>query len=369
MITHLMVDPIPETAYFEKWYRRGARLGLPADFDLHKEKMARLSATGASSAAIEDFLKLVGGGDINCIRSAAGSARCVAAGISSYSSFCSLIGRPFIPPADEVFFIWGAAFRVGATFRNYLWRLGKSCYLRNAPTDWYSPVVGGASNGLWGAVGRSLNSLIAYIQDSFRISNGLGMGGQFYRISLVAFLYSLGSHPGHCAYANRAPGIGCPILFLMMAMSFSGFALSSGFIASLSGWHGGKIWPSDVSLRGSPLVQRALIGPGTSSPPPRRIWPLPISSCREGELPFPEFPKSNSDRALKFNLTKMAFREAPKYTSKPPPPPRCDPGTPEDGEALRSDQGDRGSVAHRLSYLPGPRSGSRLTHPPRPHFP
>ena len=80
--------------------------------------MSLLAASGADSAAIESFLFL--GSRANCVHSVAGSPRGVSSGIKSYASFCSVLRRPFLPPTENAVLLWGATFRAGSTFRNYL---------------------------------------------------------------------------------------------------------------------------------------------------------------------------------------------------------------------------------------------------------
>ena len=152
--------------------------------------MALLAATGADSAAVEGFPLL--GSRVNCVRSVAGSLWCVSSVINSYASFLSLLCRPSFTHTENTVLLWGATFRPGATFRNYLCRLKKACFLTGAAIDWYTPAVRDASKGLRCAFRRPFKfPNFIYTQDLFKIINGIGWEDHFALIACAYFLFIL----------------------------------------------------------------------------------------------------------------------------------------------------------------------------------
>ena len=205
MVRQLRVDTVPETSYYREWDEERARLGLPKDFDqqLPRAKIALLAGTGADTAVIENFLRL--GSRVNYVRSVEGSLRCVASGINSYASFCSLVCKPFLPPTEENVILWGSTFKVGKTFRNYLGHLKKACFLHGSPVDWYSPAVKDVAKGLRLAQKQPFKfPNFIYTQDLFRIINGLGWEDRFAQIAFICYLFSL-MVPSEALCMRQAP--------------------------------------------------------------------------------------------------------------------------------------------------------------------
>ena len=79
-----------------------------------------------------------------------------------------------------------------ATFRNYLGRLEKACFLTGSSAGWYTDAVRDASKGFRRS-GRSPFKFpnFIYTRDLFRIIDGLGWDANFSKLAFVSFLFSL----------------------------------------------------------------------------------------------------------------------------------------------------------------------------------
>ena len=192
MIKQLRVVSVEETSYYRDWAALKDRLGLPANFDSlpPREHIRVLALCRADPAILEDFLRL--GAKVNALRSLGGSLRSVSSGINSYVSFCTLLGRPPLPPLEDTVVLWGSCLRPGRTYRNYLGHLKKASLLAECSLERYSTDVKEIARGLRHAKKTAFQfPNFLYTQDLFAIINFLGWHEEFAQLAFLSFLFSL----------------------------------------------------------------------------------------------------------------------------------------------------------------------------------
>ena len=276
--------------------------------------MRLLAGCGADPASIEDCLRL--GAKGNAPRSVNGSIRCVSPGINSNASFSSLLGRPLLHPLESTFILRGSIFRSGRTFRNYTGHLREACLLTGQPLDWYNPSVREIARSLEHARISSFRfPNFLYTQDLYGIINKLGRIGEFPQISFLTFLFSL-RIPSEALCMRRARDSERLAEFvphrdkvLIGVRPCSG----AGCLILKLAWR--------TNLSGACILKRMCLGADASHQarkicPPHRIWPIIQERASPGELVSPSFARHNSNRILKFTLTRMCFSDGPKYTCK-----------------------------------------------------
>ena len=316
MIQQLRVCSVEETSYYKDWVSLKSKLGLPENYDnlTPKEHIRSLGLCRADPALLLDFLRL--GAKVLALRSVAGSLRSVSSGINSYASFCTIIGQPSLPPSEENVVLWGSCFRPGRTFRNYLGHLKKACLLAECAFEWYSTAVREIARGLKFAKQVSFKfPNFIYTQDLFKIINSLGWEDEFAQLAFISFLFSL-RIPSEALVMKRAHRRERLEEFSPQhEQVLIGVRSCSKIDCLIVKMNRRK------NLSGGCILKRACLCSDDSSKakkicPPHRIWPIIAQRVNVGGLIFPTHTRHNINRILKFTLSKIGFKDGPKYTSK-----------------------------------------------------
>ena len=215
MIHSIRTDCIQNTVQYKEWGKPRITMDLHVNYELltPNAQVRLLSNATVSKETTERFLEI--GAKPNILRTTAKSLICVSSGIHSYASFCVLLGRPFIPTTESTVLMRSATFSNEGTFRNYLPRLRKACYMKNTPVAWLTPAARSATKGTKAAEQWSFKFPNALLdKDILGIINSLLRGREHSLLSFMCFLFSqsaIGSFDGQKSLQGRQKrGFGHP---------------------------------------------------------------------------------------------------------------------------------------------------------------
>ena len=211
LIHQLRVDSVQGAQIYKDWVKLRILLDPPGNFDslLPLARVSLLDAKRDRRQLLEEFLRLCI--QINFLRSAGSSLRCVSSGRNSVASFSALLNRPFSPPSDDSVVLWSPTFAPGKTYGNYVGHLRTGCNLVNVSTDWFSSRAKSVAKGLRQArKGMFKFPNFLYSKDIFAIISALGWERMFSQLIFISFLFPL-RIPPDALILKRAFG-GDPII-------------------------------------------------------------------------------------------------------------------------------------------------------------
>ena len=289
-------------------------LGLPASFDglSNANKCGLLERSGAEQLAILRLLNL--GAQRNTLRAFAGSLRPAASGMQSYLNFCAFLKRPCFPVDSDTVLLWSALFRPNGTFGLYLSHVMKAAILLGQPTDWLTPKVRSAANGLRLAAGVSFafgNFVIA--SDLLALLKAVKLASPFGLAAFLSFLLLL-RLPSETLLIRRASDWGrlsefAPHDFKILA----GLRTFSGTNLSIVKFSRRKNLPTGCILR------RPCLCDETSTLarifcPVHQIWPRLCDGVEVHGRLFPSLTPHKFNIALKTGMTTAGYPEGGKYS-------------------------------------------------------
>ena len=111
-------------------------IGLPTNFD-SLGPTARIAALQEATPDSQQLLRFLStGAQTNVLQQVRLTLPSVAAGVSCYLSFCSLLGIDPFPPAPTVVQKWSTLFSHGETYQLYVGHLLKACQLLQIDASW-----------------------------------------------------------------------------------------------------------------------------------------------------------------------------------------------------------------------------------------
>ena len=210
MLRKFQKRKIPDTEIYKEYGRMWRSIELPGNLDdlaplLRKKALARSSAMGRDIGTFSKSAERT-----NVSRSTQGPLKSVASGIRNYVRFCALLGMEPFPPTETTVRSWGALFKPGRTFKNYLAHLKKACFPLEVDTRWDTPAVRTIAQGIENAHGRSFGfPNFRFPNDLIAICGRDGLHSPFSQLAFRSYLFSL-LVPSEAiqirrAYADDAP--------------------------------------------------------------------------------------------------------------------------------------------------------------------